>query len=413
MTIRILREKQHAESSPVTVRILPREPRRDLAAVYDVARVIDDLGDESERGRTALLLRFREDLGHTRREGGPEEPVLRGLIPTIRTRSLELDPCYRLVRASPAEQEVNRNLTEADPLSYCELSANPIRRIVLAVFGVQSAEAERLSDLVCTALQLIEHTQDIAAERRASRLCVPEEDLAGYGVGEAELDAAPSSPALRELVAGQALRALDLLVTAVRASLPALGSATDPVLIAVADAARWYPIPLMAVDELLDGCGWARGQAVRVLRRTPHLLPLRGRVDRTAVRRCVRQQAASRRSRSRTNSASRCSRRTSCPTSMRTSETVVSTGLRRSSTPSGSSPSSKSRGALVDSDGGLSALIRHSATRARQWYADGLRLAPLLDRIADRLDLVFDRRLSLSGEEKAGVAIKVLSERLS
>src|ERR1700704_1892942 len=103
----VLRDTQHAEISPVTFRILPREPRRDLAAVYDVARVIDDLGDESERGRTALLLRFREDLGHTRREGGPEEPVLRGLIPTIRTRSLELDPCHRLVRASPAEQEVN------------------------------------------------------------------------------------------------------------------------------------------------------------------------------------------------------------------------------------------------------------------------------------------------------------------
>jgi hypothetical protein len=168
-------------------------------------------GDESERGRTALLLRFREDLGHTWRGEGPEEPVLRGLIPTIRTRSLELDPCYRLVRASPAEQEVNRNLTEADPLSYCELSANPIGRIVLAVFGVQSAEAERLSDLVCTALQLIDHTQDIAEERRAGRLCVPQEDLAGYGVGEAELDAATSSPAPRELVAGQALRALDLL----------------------------------------------------------------------------------------------------------------------------------------------------------------------------------------------------------
>jgi phytoene synthase len=67
----------------------------------------------------------------------------------------------------------------------------------------------------------------------------------------------------------------------------------------------------------------------------------------------------------------------------------------------------------VDSGGGLSALIRHSATRARQWYADDLRLAPLLDRIADRPDLVFDRRLSLSGEEKAGVAIKVHSGRPS
>jgi phytoene/squalene synthetase len=373
--------------------------------VYDVARVIDDLGDESERGRTALLLRFREDLGHTWRGEGPEEPVLRGLIPTIRTRSLELDPCHRLVRASPADQEVNRNLTEADPLSYCELSANPIGRIVLAVFGVQSAAAGRLSDLVCTALQLIEHTQDIAEERRAGRLCVPQEDLAGYGVGGAELDAATSSPAPRELVAGQALRALDLLVTAVRASLPALGSATDPVLIAVAGAARQYPIPLMAVDELLDGCGWASNSP-------PTAAAWPGRSNGCASV-CSAASRIPAPHGTRTNSALRCSRRTSCATSMRTSETVVSTGLRRSSTPSGSSPSSKSRGALVDSGGGLSALIRHSATRARQWYADDLRLAPLLDRIADRPDLVFDRRLSLSGEEKAGVAIKVHSGRPS
>jgi phytoene synthase len=84
-------------------------------------------------------------------------------------------------------------------------------------------------------------------------------------------------------------------------------------------------------------------------------------------------------------------------------------------------------GVLQDPNGQLSALIRHSADRAYQWYAHGRRLFPLLDRrsaacatamsgiylrlldrIAARPSLVFDRRLSLSGWQKAEVAMRAL-----
>ena len=85
------------------------------------------------------------------------------------------------------------------------------------------------------------------------------------------------------------------------------------------------------------------------------------------------------------------------------------------------------QGCLVDTNEGLSKLIRHSAGRAYQWYAHGLRLIPLLDRrsaacctamsgiyvrLLDRIvaqpSLVFDRRLSLSGWRKAEVAVWAL-----
>jgi len=85
------------------------------------------------------------------------------------------------------------------------------------------------------------------------------------------------------------------------------------------------------------------------------------------------------------------------------------------------------QGCLVDADQGLSRLIRHSASRAYQWYAYGLRLIPLLDRrsaacctamsgiyvrlldrIVEQPSSVFDRRLSLSGWQKAEVAVWAL-----
>lgn len=205
-----LAEKKRAENFPVALRILPRALRRDLGAVYDVARVIDDLGDESAGDRTAALLRFREDLGRAWK-GGPEEPVLRRLVPTIRARGLDNEPFDRLVQANLQDQKVTRYRTQADLAQYCTLSADPVGRIVLRVFGVRSAEAERLSDLVCTALQLIEHCQDVAEDKRAGRIYLPQEDLEAFGVAESDLDADRANSAVRRVVAAQAGKALDQL----------------------------------------------------------------------------------------------------------------------------------------------------------------------------------------------------------
>jgi 15-cis-phytoene synthase len=85
-------------------------------------------------------------------------------------------------------------------------------------------------------------------------------------------------------------------------------------------------------------------------------------------------------------------------------------------------------GRLADPDGSLARLIRFSAERARSWFADGLRLIPLLDwrsaasaramagiyaalldRIAADPTLVYGGRLSLPVREKAVIAAKALS----
>ncbi|GHF38075.1 squalene synthase HpnC [Amycolatopsis bartoniae] len=205
-----LDRKRGAENFPVALRILPRALRRDLTALYDVARVIDDLGDEYEGDRIAALTSFRKDLARAW-QGEPEEPVLRRLVPTIRARDLDHEPFDRLLRANLQDQEVTRYATQADLARYCTLSADPVGRIVLRIFGVRSTEAERLSDLVCTALQLIEHCQDVAEDRRAGRIYLPREDLDAFGVTETDLDADRANVAVRRCVAAQVQKALDQL----------------------------------------------------------------------------------------------------------------------------------------------------------------------------------------------------------
>jgi squalene synthase HpnC len=216
---RMLGRKRRAENFPVALRLLPRKLRADLIAVYDVARVIDDLGDAAAGDRDALLKDFGRDLatvwdGAVPDHPVPDHPVLRQLVPTVRARALDREPFERLIQANLLDQRVHRYATYADLRGYCELSAVPIGRIVLAVFGVSgmlNPAAIELSDRICTALQLIEHWQDVAEDRRSGRVYLPQEDLTAFGVAEAELDGPVASPALRRLMTFQITRAADLL----------------------------------------------------------------------------------------------------------------------------------------------------------------------------------------------------------
>jgi squalene synthase HpnC len=218
---RALRRQRHAENFPVALRLLPRRLRADLVAVYDVVRVIDDLGDQAAGNRTALLTEFGRDLATVWEGGRPEHPVLRRLVPAVQARGLDREPFERLVQANLVDQRVHRYTTYAELRGYCALSAEPIGRIVLALFGVGAAgvgAAEvgdpaviECSDRICAALQLIEHWQDVAEDRRAGRVYLPQEDLAAFGVVEAELDGTVASPALRRLMAFQVTRAAELL----------------------------------------------------------------------------------------------------------------------------------------------------------------------------------------------------------
>jgi squalene synthase HpnC len=218
-----LRAAERAENFPVALRVLPARYRRHLVAVYDVVRVIDDLGDEhtgaADRDRTAQLRDFAADLATVWAGSQPRSPVLRRLVPTVRDRDLPQEHFDRLIAANLQDQRVGRYQTWDELLGYCELSAVPIGRLVLAVFGVPApagSAIERESDAVCTALQLLEHWQDVGEDRGRGRVYVPAADLAAFGVPESALDApafdaTASSPALRALMAHETGRAVAML----------------------------------------------------------------------------------------------------------------------------------------------------------------------------------------------------------
>jgi squalene synthase HpnC len=194
-----------AENFPVASRLLPAGVRSHLMAVYGFARLADDIGDEAEGDRLAMLDWLDGEL--IRAAGGAaSHPLLVRLTSTIHACRLPLDPFQRLIEANRRDQIVHEYDTFDGLLEYCELSANPVGELVLRIFEVATPERLALSDTVCTGLQLVEHLQDVGEDARAGRVYLPAEDLARFECTPDDLMATSASPRLRALVRFEGVR---------------------------------------------------------------------------------------------------------------------------------------------------------------------------------------------------------------
>ncbi|MEU1596376.1 squalene synthase HpnC [Streptomyces sp. NPDC005708] len=220
-------DKAADENFPVAPFFLPRAWRADLMAVYGFARLVDDIGDgdlapggadarllgvppEEAEDRLTLLDAFEADL-HRVFDSTPRHPLLRRLQPTVRRAGLTPEPFLGLIAANRQDQLVSRYETYDDLLAYCELSANPVGRLVLAVTGTSTPERIRRSDAICTALQIVEHLQDVAEDLGRDRIYLPAEDMKRFYVQETDLATKTAGASVRALVAYEAERARDLL----------------------------------------------------------------------------------------------------------------------------------------------------------------------------------------------------------
>jgi squalene synthase HpnC len=194
------------ENFPVASLLAPRFARPHLRAVYGFARLVDNLGDEAEGDRGALLDQLEREL-----EGSPRTDIMRRLHATIADRRLPLDPFRRLIEANRRDQVRRRYETWEELREYCTYSADPVGRLVLGIYGrADNAELAAMSDAVCTGLQLVNFVQDPPRDLALGRVYMPQEDLRRFGVADEEL-AGPLTPAIAELLRFEGERARALL----------------------------------------------------------------------------------------------------------------------------------------------------------------------------------------------------------
>jgi squalene synthase HpnC len=228
--------KASGENFPVALRVLPRSVRAHLTAFYGFARLVDDIGDEplpalagqlspgssirtpqemsaeEDRAiRLRLLDELEADVAKIYDGTEPGLPAMRVLGETVRACGIPFQPFKDLVQANRQDQQVTHYATYEQLVRYCELSANPVGAVVLYIFGAATPERLAMSDKVCTALQLVEHWQDVAEDLANGRVYLPQEDLRAHGVTEEDLARSTASVAVVNLMGFETDRATRLL----------------------------------------------------------------------------------------------------------------------------------------------------------------------------------------------------------
>jgi squalene synthase HpnC len=205
-------ERTLRENFPVALRVLPARHRAALGAIYRYARLVDDIGDEAPPAdRTRLLDRVDRDIDRIYAGRAPLLPALRAIGTVVLEHDVPQEPLRKLVQANRQDQEVLRYETWVQLVAYCALSADPVGHLVLHAFDAATPERIELSDRVCTALQVVEHCQDVAEDFAVGRVYLPAEDLRVFGCTDADLGAVTTPTRLRGVITRVADRAATLL----------------------------------------------------------------------------------------------------------------------------------------------------------------------------------------------------------
>ena len=184
----------HYENFPVASVFLPAHLRDPVALIYSFARQSDDFADEGDltiEQRLNLLKSFRDELDLLHAYIKPTTTFFVALGNMIKVRKLPYAPFYALLDAFSQDVTKTRYANFKEVLDYCERSANPIGELLLHLYEESTPENIRLSDNICTALQIINFLQDIAIDFKKNdgkqRIYMCQNELVAYGITEQQI----------------------------------------------------------------------------------------------------------------------------------------------------------------------------------------------------------------------------------
>jgi squalene synthase HpnC len=207
---------KHYENFPVASLALPRKFRMPVGLIYSFARQADDFADEgdlSDQARLSLLDGFRHKLERIENGKAPESQLFAELAVIIDQHRLPLKPFHDLLDAFCQDVTKKRYANFGEVLAYCEKSANPVGRLLLALYGFDTEECRTMSDRICTSLQLINFLQDVSIDyHRLGRIYLPRDEMESCGISEEDIAAGNAGQAWSKFMMLQANRARKMML---------------------------------------------------------------------------------------------------------------------------------------------------------------------------------------------------------
>jgi 15-cis-phytoene synthase len=190
--------RQRARNFWYGIRLLPGPKREALAAVYAMARRIDDVGDGDlpVPAKLAALDRIEASLDQLR--PGSRDPILAALGLAVERFPLPVGAFRDLLDGVRRDVVGAEYRTVDDVILYGRRVAGSIGRLSLGVFGSsQMAQAEPLADDLGVAMQLTNILRDVREDLGRGRVYIPAEDLERFGCARQSLASPPSSASVK------------------------------------------------------------------------------------------------------------------------------------------------------------------------------------------------------------------------
>jgi phytoene synthase len=166
------------------MKVLQRDRRAAMYAIYAFCREVDDVADEPApvQHKLAGLAEWRRKVDALY-AGRAEDAVTRVLLPAIRRFGLRREDFQAVIDGM--EMDTAQAIV-APPLAtldlYCDRVAAAVGRLSVRAFGDASAQADQVAWHLGRALQLTNILRDVAEDAARGRLYLPREWLEEAGV---------------------------------------------------------------------------------------------------------------------------------------------------------------------------------------------------------------------------------------
>ncbi len=186
------------------------EPRRRQAitALYAFCREVDDVVDEcpdTELARTKLAW-WRGEV-KALFEGRPSHPVTQALTTTLKSFYLPQEQLLEIIDGMEMDLEQVRYADFKALNLYCYRVASVVGLLAAEIFGYRERQTLKYAHDLGLAFQLTNIIRDVGEDARRGRIYLPQDELARFGVTEADLLHANHSDNFRRLMAFQVERA--------------------------------------------------------------------------------------------------------------------------------------------------------------------------------------------------------------